>query len=767
MATPPILPTKEEIEILRRQGFKEGDVVPGKGLLSPVGFIPPEATGEVIETDKEVVEKIDESSKILATISGEPAVLTPEQAALQEKIGGVEGQISELQKQKEAVEIIEATGGTVRSKEEIEAEGLARLEEEEGVAEETFALISPDNKFQVVKASEVTGLIDKGFTFASSKERDEAEAAGLFPTDEATTVNPTVQAAQNEVNTATASLESAEADLEKIRVSANDATFALIESIKATYKSRKEEIRKIGERTLRQATTVGIRAGISRFSPLVATGIVDEVERQNLQQIARLDAEEASLIATAQLAQSQQNFEMFSNTVDRLEAKRTEKINVLKDLQTVVAEKDEQFREEERKFSNANSILNWVDQGVTDPSKIFGLVNFNDEGRQVNNILFSEITDITDTLPSAEEEIIKTFGGIPYRPIKDENGNIIRYEKVAGVETENDLDKPLTLNEIKAYNAAGANFLMGATRRDARESGVRVGELRSRSDLVPFERLSARNLSVDIFGKRAGTKAENIELIENLMAGGMTIDQISDGLRYEGVSDQFEGTFKNAFEFVTKSGFSTVDRTAAREGLDELLEEGDMRGSVDYIMGLARDKGTNVEKKSVAARDDALYALNEIESRLNEYIAKGGATGLLQGNIEKFKNNVLKRTGDAELAEIANEIAIIVQRYRQELTGAAFTESEAAEYARLFPGIEKSPELNQALIDSMRETYSRFQDGFYKRTLGDRSYNELINMIYGGTDNIGFGEEGTSDPLGIGTANNNQQTNNPLNLELP
>ena len=94
---------------------------------------------------------------------------------------------------------------------------------------------------------------------------------------------------------------------------------------------------------------------------------------------------------------------------------------------------------------------------------------------------------------------------------------------------------------------------------------------------------------------------------------------------------------------------------------------------------------------------------------------------------KKFNERVLKKTKDPMLAEIANTISQTIQTYRQQLTGAAFTESEAREYNRLFPGIEKSPELNQSLINSLRNQYERNMRLFYERQLGRTGYTKLEN----------------------------------------
>ena len=116
--------------------------------------------------------------------------------------------------------------------------------------------------------------------------------------------------------------------------------------------------------------------------------------------------------------------------------------------------------------------------------------------------------------------------------------------------------------------------------------------------------------------------------------------------------------------------------------------------------------------------------------------------------LKKFYNRVLKKTKDPIQAELANTISQTIQTYRQQLTGAAFTESEAREYNRLFPSITKSPELNQSLINSLKSQYERNMRLFYERQLGSTGYTKLEELT-------GEPIVGTGDLTRFNSSNNN------------
>jgi len=256
--------------------------------------------------------------------------------------------------------------------------------------------------------------------------------------------------------------------------------------------------------------------------------------------------------------------------------------------------------------------------------------------------------------------------------------------------------------------------------------GYQGGE---KKELTSLEKLQAHQLMTTITKGKGTTEYKEtvLESIKEMMQEGKSLDNIEDELRYSSVSKEFEGNFKGAFEYITKAGFSTADRESAKDGLDELLASGDTEGAKDYTLGLARDKATGDEYKRVTGREEALISIMEIEKSLNSYIESGGDTGLLTGAVEGFNQTVLKKTGDSNLANIANEIKVAIQTYRQAISGAAFTESESKEYDNIFPNIGKSKELNQAKIDSLKTVYSRNQTLFYRRTMGTDNYNALFN----------------------------------------
>ncbi|NCN25901.1 LysM peptidoglycan-binding domain-containing protein, partial [Candidatus Falkowbacteria bacterium] len=171
-------------------------------------------------------------------------------------------------------------------------------------------------------------------------------------------------------------------------------------------------------------------------------------------------------------------------------------------------------------------------------------------------------------------------------------------------------------------------------------------------------------------------------------------------------------------------GLSKDARGYAQQSYNTLVQQGRVDEAKELILQTAVEGADTETKKKLLGREEALAALDDIRANLNEYEAAGGNTNILKGGWETLQQK-LGRTSDPELAEIENDIRISIQAYRQAVSGAAFTESEAKEYEKIFPSISRNAELNTAKLDSLENVYRRNQEVFYKTKLGTQNYDAL------------------------------------------
>jgi len=119
---------------------------------------------------------------------------------------------------------------------------------------------------------------------------------------------------------------------ESMRATANAASQALMDSIKAKYEARKIQMEDINKRSLASKEIMGNRSGRARYASLIQEGILTGEELDGQARLSALNAEELSLLAEAQMAQSKQDFELLDTKMTRLHEIGQDKINELTNL---------------------------------------------------------------------------------------------------------------------------------------------------------------------------------------------------------------------------------------------------------------------------------------------------------------------------------------------------------------------------------------------------------------------------------------------------
>lgn len=170
---------------------------------------------------------------------------------------------------------------------------------------------------------------------------------------------------------------------------------------------------------------------------------------------------------------------------------------------------------------------------------------------------------------------------------------------------------------------------------------------------------------------------------------------------------------KMALALILGSGKFTKDQKsdltkAITSGQDPLTV---VKNQAKNIMG--QTLATDLDKYEVAKEQ-----LKGIQSLLTEYYKNGGKTNIFSGNFEKVINK-LGEVNDPKLVEIATNIQAALQVYRNAVSGTAYSVQEGKDIASIFPGINKSQGLNEAIINGRIKAFDTTIDAKYKNTLGD------------------------------------------------
>lgn len=282
------------------------------------------------------------------------------------------------------------------------------------------------------------------------------------------------------------------------------------------------------------------------------------------------------------------------------------------------------------------------------------------------------------------------------------------------------------LEEMRALGPEGFDIGMTVLQMNRQmQTGAEIA-------LSPEKEVQARNLSIKLYGKRAGTKPENLRSVKTLMAQGYSQDNIEDMLNYAGQSELLSGTFRDAGESVAMQLTGNQGQVFL-DSLDRRLEEGDMQNVQDLLRTGVQKVLGGEEGKTLREKERTIEFLDEIKDDLRTLEATGTDTGILTGTYNEFLKKI-GRTPSKRVAKIATRIRLAIINYRKAVSGAAFTESEMKEYLDLFPSVGRVGDFNLANIEALQQTFAGDIENTYEMVMGERAYKD----IFGDTDPVTY-----------------------------
>jgi hypothetical protein len=201
--------------------------------------------------------------------------------------------------------------------------------------------------------------------------------------------------------------------------------------------------------------------------------------------------------------------------------------------------------------------------------------------------------------------------------------------------------------------------------------------------------------------------------------GNVMVNKAAD---QAGLNSGLSGVYQDA---LTNLDLKDTDFKRVSSQINSNLNSGDMGRAKDAILTAALRSSPVDQRNQAIARMQAIDSLNVIQTMLNSYVKKTGDTGILSGNVQKTAEK-LGSSGDPELANIGNQIALAMQAYRKGMSGSAFSVTEAAEYAKIFPDITNVNKFNNEKIQSLLEVFNRNQKTFLSATIGPTNYDAIF-----------------------------------------
>jgi len=308
-------------------------------------------------------------------------------------------------------------------------------------------------------------------------------------------------------------------------------------------------------------------------------------------------------------------------------------------------------------------------------------------------------------------------------------GNLVQKNPVTG-EFETVFTSPENL-ENKGFSLSPGQVRFNAEGQEiARVDDTESGNAADISGLTPTEISSANFLAKQLYGSSTIKTKDGynnfVRPILARMAAGETLDSISDSLRFQGQSPEFNGIIRDAAQQIT-SKLSAKRTETIFDKLDDALSSDDPGKVRDFLKKIAIENspGGTEQAKQITGQERTVEFLDEIYGDLQAFENAGGKTNIFRGTLEE----IAKKAGavkDPELRKIAVKITKARQQYRRAMTGVAFSPGENLEYDAVFPSISKTAEFNTAVIDGLRESFRGDVDFFYRFAMGGEAYDSLF-----------------------------------------
>lgn len=156
--------------------------------------------------------------------------------------------------------------------------------------------------------------------------------------------------------------------------------------------------------------------------------------------------------------------------------------------------------------------------------------------------------------------------------------------------------------------------------------------------------------------------------------------------------------------------------------------------SGDDPLAVIKNQAKNVMGQTQATDlgklETAYTRLDDIDTLLKEFYAKGGTTNIFSGSYEQAVNK-LGEVNDPRLVDISTRLGIALQDYRLAVTGTAASVQEDQKIEVLFPGITKSEGLNKARMGALKGSFQVGIDSKYRQVLGT-TYDQIIKAAQTG-----------------------------------
>lgn len=190
-----------------------------------------------------------------------------------------------------------------------------------------------------------------------------------------------------------------------------------------------------------------------------------------------------------------------------------------------------------------------------------------------------------------------------------------------------------------------------------------------------------------------------------------------------GPPEGYNGEFGATIKLAANTGGTNVQRSAITQSLQQFVAAGDYPSAYAQIVqatgaGLKGAAATNFQQQN-----NSLGVLSDLKTAIQAYANAGGDTNIFKGKVDDIQTKIGQLETDPKYAALASQLTIAFQNYRLQMTGAAFSTAESAEYASVLPDKGNSLDLNLAKLDGAQKYLNSSVESSIKSVVGQGGVN--------------------------------------------
>lgn len=173
------------------------------------------------------------------------------------------------------------------------------------------------------------------------------------------------------------------------------------------------------------------------------------------------------------------------------------------------------------------------------------------------------------------------------------------------------------------------------------------------------------------------------------------------------------------------------------------------------VYTIAKNQAKNImssaEATDLSELETAYDKMWDLASLMTDYYGNWWQTDKIKGTLSEVENKLLgvMSEGNWPLVEIATQIRVSLQAYRNAVSGTAYSEQEWMDIAKIFPWINKSQWLNQTIVQTRMNDFKSTIDQKYSNAIWDVWYQ--LDDMYGNSNGV-YNGGSTSNKTNLQTA---------------